>query len=161
VAAKAARPQPRSGWHSHTVNPWDDLTLEQYWIMINAYDEAYLNDVMEVYIGHLRGERGEHSSLSDLDGEAKQNLIPHLAVEVADMIARGWIEIREPSTGVWDDADPMTGEQVRAALHDPASWIKDPDGLHRMVMLMRTDEWDRLAEEGQQSPNQAAEPTDG
>ncbi|MER7281115.1 hypothetical protein ABT369_42445 [Dactylosporangium sp. NPDC000244] len=128
---------------------WDQLTVEQYAVMRNAYDEAYLNNVMDEYGARLqRAKTGDPSRSSNLDDDAKRRLIPHFANVVADMIDRDWIEIREPVTGRWDDAEPMTPSQLHDALHDPASWVTTLDGTHRMVMLMRTDEWDRLLERG-------------
>jgi hypothetical protein len=32
---------------------WDELTLEQYAVMVNAYEEAYLNNVMDEYGARL------------------------------------------------------------------------------------------------------------
>jgi hypothetical protein len=42
----------------------------------------------------------------------------------------------------------MTPIQLHEALHDPASWVKTVDATHRMVMIMRTDAWDRLVAHG-------------
>jgi hypothetical protein len=129
------------------VTTWDELTLEQYAVMVTAFEEAYLVNVMSEYGMRLQwAKTGDCTRSSNLDDDAMQRLIPHFAAVVADMIGRGWIEVREPWTGDWDDADPMTPAQQRDALHDPASWLSTLDGTHRMVMLMRTDEWDRLTQ---------------
>lgn len=76
-------------------------------------------------------------------------MIPHFAGVVADLLARGWIDIREPrfGDGGWEAA-PMTEAQVAAALGDPDSWISYVDRDNRMVMLMTTDRWDDLVKGG-------------
>lgn len=132
---------------------WDELTLEQYAVMVNAYEEAYLNNVMDEYSARLqRATTGDPRRPSSLDDDAKRRLIPHFADVVAEMIERNWIEIREPCTGRWDDAEPMTRSQLHDALHDPASWVTTLGGTHRMVMLMRTDQWDLLVERDRSTP---------
>jgi hypothetical protein len=135
------------------VDLWDELTLEQYAVMISAYEEAYLNNVMDGYGARLqRAKTGDPGRSSNLDDEAKRRLIPHFAKVVGAMIDRDWIELREPSTGLWDDAEAMTPTQLDEALHDPASWVKTLDGPDRMVMIMRTDTWDRLVACGSSTP---------
>jgi hypothetical protein len=129
------------------VTVWDELTLEQYAVMITAVEEAYLVNVMDEYAMRLqRAKTGDRTRSSNLDDDAKRRLIPRFAAVVADMIDRDWIEMREPWTGNGGDAEPMTPAQPHDALHDSASWLGTLDGTHRMVMLMRTDEWDRLTQ---------------
>jgi hypothetical protein len=133
------------GWDDQAVSIWDDLTLEQYAVMITACEEAYLVDVLGEYGMRLEwAKTADTRRSSNLDDEAKRRLIAHFANVVTDMIAQNWVEIREP-TFDWDDAEPMTPEQIHSALHDEATWLARPDGEHRMVMLMTTDHWDRLA----------------
>jgi hypothetical protein len=130
---------------SGQVTVWDDVTLEQYAVMIGAVEESYLNIVMDEYGMRLRwAKTGDCRLPSNLTDDAKRQLIPHFVTVVADLIDRGWIEIREPFTDRWDDAAPMSPAQQETALHDPAAWIVTVDGTHRMVMLMSTDEWVRL-----------------
>jgi hypothetical protein len=127
------------------VTIWDELTLEQYAVMVCAYEEAYLNNVMDEYGMRLEwAKTGDCRRSSNLDDDAKRRLIPHFADVVADLIECNWVEIREPPTGRWDDAAPMSPGQVHDALHDSASWVTTLDGSHRMVMLMRTEDWNRL-----------------
>ncbi|BCB74470.1 hypothetical protein GCM10022251_73930 [Phytohabitans flavus] len=124
---------------------WDELTLEQYAVMIAAIEEAYLVDVMDEYGMRLQwAKTGDRGRSSNLDDDAKRRLVPHFATVVADMVTRNWIEVREPNSGNGDDAEPMTPAQLHDALHDPTSWLGTLDSTHRMVMLMRTDEWDHF-----------------
>jgi hypothetical protein len=84
--------------HDRRVAVWDELTLEQYAVMVNAMEEAYLNNVMDEYGMRLRwAKTGNCRHPSDLTDEARRQLIPHFATVVADLIDRGWLEIREPS----------------------------------------------------------------
>ncbi|GAA2611504.1 hypothetical protein GCM10010399_47960 [Dactylosporangium fulvum] len=125
---------------------WDELTLEQYAVMITAIEEAYLCDVIEEYRTRLHwAETGDVSHPSNLDDAGKRQLIPHFAAVVADLVERGWIELTEPTTDRWNEAEPLTRAELRDALQDPASWIRTLDGTHRMVMVTYTDVWDRLA----------------
>lgn len=134
--------------HDHGVRMWDELTSEQYTVMINAYEEAYLNNVLDDYAARSRREQtNDPTASSDLDDEARRGLVPRFAQVVADMIDRDWIEIREPVTGRWDDAEPMSPEEIRQTLQDETAWLVDTENYsHRMVMLMTTDHWDRLAD---------------
>ena len=73
-----------------------------------------------------------------------RSLIPRFVEVVADLLAKGWIEIREPHNGVWSDGAPLTDTEIAATLADHKTWIWDIDGDNRMVMVMKTDRWDQL-----------------
>jgi hypothetical protein len=136
------------------VNAWAELTLEQYSVMICAYEESYLNEVMDEYGARLqRAKTGDVQSSSRLDDEAKLRLIPHFADVVKGMIDRNLVEVREARFGDWDTAELFALDQLQDVLLDPASWVKQADGTHRMIMLMRTESWDRLAEQSSQIEN--------
>jgi hypothetical protein len=132
-------------WEDPIVSLWDELTLEQYAVLVSAYDEAYLNNVMDEYgmrpqWAKTRDIRG----MSNLDDDGTRRLIPHFAAVVLDMIERDWIQIKEQSNGDWDDWPAMTDAQLRATLDDPATWITRLDGEHRMIMLLTSDHWDEV-----------------
>jgi hypothetical protein len=119
---------------------WDELTLEQRAVMVNAVEEAYLVDVMAEWRALQRwAETGSTETPSDLDDEAKRQLIPRFTDLVLDLVDRDWLQISEPVHG----ANPLTSNDLRDALADPASWISDLDGNHRMLELMTTDRWDQ------------------
>jgi hypothetical protein len=113
--------------------------------MINAVEEAYLNGVIYEYNMRVNGQRIDNALVAPPISEAEiRSLIPRFTVVVADLIAKGWIEIREPRTDDWDDAEPITDAQITATLADPDTWIWDINGGRRMVMLMTTTRWDEL-----------------
>lgn len=66
--------------------------------MVNAMKEAYLNNVIDEYDMRLRCAKGGNQQPSHLAEHSKWRLIRHFAAVVADLIDRGWIEIREPFT---------------------------------------------------------------
>jgi hypothetical protein len=72
-----------------------------------------------------------------------RSLIPQFAEVVADLIVRGWIEIREPWMP-WDEAPVMTTSEITQTLADPDTWIWDEQGGRRMVGLMPTERWNSL-----------------
>jgi hypothetical protein len=113
--------------------------------MINALEEAYLNGVAYDYNFQVHRVVTDGAVTAPPISEAEvRSLIPRFAQVVADLIERDWIEIREPHDGVWNNAAPMTAEQIAATLTDPDTWIWNEDGGRRMVMLMTTDRWDAL-----------------
>ncbi|HET6215052.1 MAG TPA: hypothetical protein VFE14_19465 [Micromonosporaceae bacterium] len=121
---------------------WDELSPEEYCVMVNAVEEGHLNGVIGDYLG--RAEHGGAVWIFSRDAEAIQALIPRFVVVVTGMIRRGLIEVREPRDGVWDHARPMTDTEVMEALADPDTWIWVDGDAQRMVMLMTTDHADRL-----------------
>ncbi|GIH21681.1 hypothetical protein [Rugosimonospora africana] len=125
---------------------WDELTAEQYTVMINAVEEAYLNGVVYEYNRRVNGQVkvGDVLVARPISEDTVRSLIPRFAGVVADLLAMGWIEIREPHNGVWDEAAVMTEAEIASALADPDTWISHVDGDNRMVMLMTTDRWDQL-----------------
>jgi hypothetical protein len=133
------------GWHDDRVSIWDELTPEQYAVMILAYEEAYLNGVIYEYNLRVTGQHiGDALVASPISEDGARSLIPRFTEDVADLLAKRWIEIREPHDGAWNDAAPLTDAEVAATLADPKSWIWDINGDNRMVMLMRTDRWHQL-----------------
>lgn len=138
-------PRCRLGWQHRPVNVWGELAPEQYAVMVNAIEEAYLNGVIYEYNLRVNGQRQAGALVAPpISEDEVRSLIPRFAAVVADLIAKGWIEIREPHNGCWDDAAPMTQVQVAHTLADPDTWIWDSEGGRRMVMLMATDRWDQL-----------------
>jgi hypothetical protein len=136
----------RHGWHDDGVSVWDELTPEQYAVMINAMEQAYLNGVIYEYNLRVNGQRIEHALIAPRfpDHEVR-SLIPRFAEVVADLLANGWIEIREPYNGVWEEATSLTQTEIAAILADPRTWTWDVKGDNRMVMLMTTDHWDQVS----------------
>lgn len=127
------------------MSVWDELTPEQYAVLIGAIEEVYLNAVIYEHNFQVHRVVTDGAVVAPPISEAEvRSLIPHFAQVVTDLIERDWIEIREPHDGVWDNGVPMTAEQVAATLADPDTWIWDEDGGRRMVMLMTTDRWDAL-----------------
>jgi hypothetical protein len=119
---------------------WDELSLEQTVVMINAFEESFLVCVMDEWRARQRwAETGSTQTPSDLDDEAKRQLIPRFTDIILNLVDRDWLQISEPVHG----ADPLTGGDLRDALADPASWISDLEGNHRMLELMTTDHWDQ------------------
>jgi hypothetical protein len=113
--------------------------------MINAMEQAYLNCVIYEYNARVNGYRfGNALVASAISADEVRSLVPRFAEVVADLIARNWIEIREPYSGVWDDATALTETEIAETLADPRCWISDPEGDHRMVMLMPTYQWRQL-----------------
>jgi hypothetical protein len=126
------------------MSVWDELTPEQYAVMINAVEEAYLNGVIYEYNLRVHGRRTGNALVAPpISEEAVRSLIPRFADVVADLIARDWIEIREPHNGVWHSAAPMSDAEVAAGLADPDTWIWHTDGDNRMVMIVTTGSWDK------------------
>ncbi|MEV0393256.1 hypothetical protein [Polymorphospora rubra] len=125
---------------------WDEMTLEQRAVMITSFEEAHLNSIIDEYGARLEwAKTGDSTCPSKLDDAAKRRLVPRFAAVVADLVERGWIVLTEPTLDRWHDAEPITGEKLRDALHDPASWVDASDGRRRMVMVTYTAIWDRLA----------------
>ena len=113
--------------------------------MLNAIEEAYLNGVIYDYNRRVNGQRiGETLVASPISEDTVRSLIPRFTEVVADLLTKGWIEIREPHNGVSDDAASLTEPEIAATLADPKTWIWDTNGDNRMVMLMTTDRWDQL-----------------
>jgi hypothetical protein len=121
------------------MSPWDSLTPEQFAVMVVAYEEGYLVNVMDEWRARQHwAESGSArlvgAGLSDTD---KERLIGHFAGVVADLLARMWIEVEE-------DEQPLSGDALWAALGDPKAWISDVDRGDRMIMLLRGTAWDEL-----------------
>ncbi|WP_433049388.1 hypothetical protein [Dactylosporangium sp. CS-033363] len=125
---------------------WQKLSPEQYAVMINAYENGYLNGVITDYDARRRRELlGDPQASSNLDDDGMRRLIPRFARVVADMIERGWIEIREPHDGRWDSGEPMSPAKIRQTLKDERTWIIDTQNYeHRMVMLVPGDRWEHV-----------------
>ncbi|WP_238005859.1 hypothetical protein KZZ52_41620 [Dactylosporangium sp. AC04546] len=128
------------------MNIWDELTLEQFSVMFTAAEQAFLNNVLHEYGMRRKWQTtGDTTSSSDLDEDGMRLLIPRFAEVVSDLVRRGWIRLYESGWVDIDYATPLTAGQVQDAVNDPDSWLMDEDGGRRMVMMMTTDEWDRLA----------------
>lgn len=127
------------------MSVWDELTPEQYAVMIGAVEEAYLNDVIYEYNLRVNGVKDGNAVVAPPISEVTvRSLIPRFAGMVEGLINLGWVEIRESADGVWDHAAPITAEQIASTLVDPDTWIWDEHGGRRMVMLLTTDRWDAL-----------------
>ncbi|MFB6392754.1 hypothetical protein [Polymorphospora lycopeni] len=114
--------------------------------MISAFEEAYLNNIIDGYGARLEWARtGDTTCPSKLDDVAKRELVPRFASVVADLVERELIELTEPTFDRWDGTEPLPGERLHDALRDPASWVDAPDGRRRMVVVTYTETWDRLA----------------
>lgn len=117
---------------------WDELTLEQTAVMISAVEESFLVSVMDEWRARQRwAATGSTLTPSDLDDQARRKLIPQFTDIVLGLVDRGWLQISEPAHG----RNPLSGTDLRDALADPASWILDLDGNHRVLELMTTDQW--------------------
>lgn len=110
--------------------------------MIHALEESYLNDVIPDFLGHTEADGAVR--IFKNDPEAVRLLIPKFAEVVSNMIRRDLIEIREPVSGIWHDAPPMSKAAIEETLADPDTWLWDEDMANRMVMLMTTETVDRL-----------------
>jgi hypothetical protein len=122
------------------MSVWDELNPEQSAVMIEAVEEAQLIHVMDAWRAPQRwAETGSTLTPSDLDDDAKWQLIPRFVDIVLGLVDRGWIEIREPG----HSPDPLTGSDLRNALADPASWLLNLDGEHRVLELITTDRWNQ------------------
>ena len=127
------------------MSVWDDLTAEQYAVMINAVEEAFINDVIDEYGARLQwAKTGSTLAPSQLDDQMKRALIPRFAGAVSELVARGWIEIRDSYSGTWEDARPISSEEFDTVLSDPDVWILREE-RPRMIMLGVTDLWNRVA----------------
>ena len=92
----------RSGWQHGPVNVWDELTPEQYAVMINAIEEAYLNGVVYAYNLRVNGKRQAGALIAPPTSEDEvRSLIPRFAVVVADLIARRMVMLM--TTDRWDE----------------------------------------------------------
>ncbi|MEV0396725.1 hypothetical protein [Polymorphospora rubra] len=129
------------------MHAWNELTLEQFAVMVTAAEEAYLNNVIDEYGARLEWAKARDTTIpSKLDDAAKRQLIPHFASVVLDLIERGWIELTEaPTLDRRHDAEPIRGAKLHETLRDPASWMETPDGRRRMVTLTHTEAWERHA----------------
>ena len=78
------------------MSVWDELTPAQYAVMINAIEHAYLNGVIYEYNLRVNGQRIGHPLIAPpISDDDVRSLIPRFAEVVADLLAKGWIEIRE------------------------------------------------------------------
>jgi len=128
------------------VSVWDELTPEQYAVMINATEEAYLNCVIYDYNLRVNGTQDVDAVVAPPISEQEvRSLIPRFTAVVTDLLARGWIEVYTPG-GSWEDSEPMTPAQLTEVLGDPDSWITYPDRDNQMVMVVTSDGWDRLVD---------------
>jgi hypothetical protein len=105
-------------WHPPVVTFWDELSAEERCVLTAALEEAPLNGVIADFLG--RAESGGAVWIFSADEGEIRALIPRFAGVVGDMIRRELIEIREPADGVWNRAAPMTPDQIRHTLADPA-----------------------------------------
>jgi hypothetical protein len=125
---------------------WNQLSLEQYAVMIVAFEENYLQNVLDEYGMRLRwAQTGDTSLSSELDANDKAALIPRFASVVDDLVRRGWLEIYEPRA-VDDNgsAGQMGEDRRREVLSDHANWLPRDDDLGTMIELGTTDAWDDL-----------------
>jgi hypothetical protein len=129
-------------WHPAVVTFWDELSTEERCVLTAALEEAPLNSVIADFLGHA--ESGGAVWTFGVDEGEIRALIPRFAAVVGNMIRRELIEIREPANGVWDHAVPMTPDEIRHTLADPATWICTDGLAKRMVWLMTTAHADRL-----------------
>lgn len=132
--------------HNAEVGIWDELTPQQYAVMLSAIEEQCLNRV--IYEFHARRfwkANGGYTSQPPppMSEPEVLSLIPQFAEVVTDLITQGWIDIREPWMP-WDDAPTMTAQEVGQTLADPDTWIWDEQGGRRMVGLMSTARRDAL-----------------
>ncbi|GAA3923125.1 hypothetical protein [Actinoplanes auranticolor] len=100
---------------------WDELSREESVVLVNALEEAWLNQVIGDYLGH-REENGIWRFSGDL--AAITPLIPGFAAIVRSMIERDLIDL--VPTDRYEDqprAPRMTDAEVDAALGDPATWL--------------------------------------
>jgi hypothetical protein len=68
---------------------WDEPTLEQRAVMINAVEEAFLVCVMDKWRARQRwAETGSTQTPSNLDDEAKRQLIPRFTDIVLNLVDR-------------------------------------------------------------------------
>jgi hypothetical protein len=133
-------PPPTSDCHDQRMGVWDEMNPEQTAVMIEAIHEAFLIHVMDAWRARQRwAETGSTLTPSDLDDEAKRQLIPRFTDVVLSLIDRGWLQISEPEHG----PNPLTGSDLHDALADPASWLLNLDGDHRVLELITTDRWDQ------------------
>jgi hypothetical protein len=117
------------------MGTWDDLTSEQYAIMINAEEEAHLVDVMDEWRARTRcAETGSTWTPSDLTDADKRQLLPRFAQAVMELVSHGWLTIREDDNG-------LTGQALHDALADASAWLQTTTGQHRMIELAVTDAW--------------------
>jgi len=124
---------------------WDELTAEQYSVMVIALEATYLNNVIYYYNFHVnRGRPGHEVVAPAISSQTVRSLIPRFAEVTADLIERGWVELREPYSGVWEDVPPMIAEQIAEVLVDAKAWIWDEDGDNRMVLIGSTDRFGAL-----------------
>jgi hypothetical protein len=115
--------------------------------MLDALEEGWLNRVIYDYNFRVNGRRiGDVLVASPISEADVRSLIPRFIDVVTDLLAKGWLEIREPDNAVWDDAAPLTDAEIAAALADPKTWIWNTHGDNRMIMLMTTDRWDELVD---------------
>ena len=121
---------------------WDELGPEEYWVMINTIEEAYLNVVISDFLGH--SERCGTVWIPGTDEEAIRELIPRFRRVVRELIDRDLVEIREPCNAIWEDAPELTYDEVDEVLADHGTWIKAHGSVNRMVMLMPTERAERL-----------------
>jgi hypothetical protein len=68
-------------------------------------------------------------------------MIPHFARVLADMVARGWVDLFRgyPTKG----SVKLTADEVTAVINEPTSWIGELDDWE-IIGLATGDEWDRL-----------------
>ncbi|EWM15502.1 hypothetical protein [Kutzneria sp. 744] len=121
---------------------WEELGPEEYWVMINTIEEAYLNGVISDFLGH--SERGGTVWIPGADEEAIRALIPRFRRVVRDLIDRDLVEIREPCNAIFDEAPELDDHEVDEVLADPGTWVRAHGSVNRMVMLMPTARADRM-----------------
>jgi hypothetical protein len=125
------------------VSAWDQLSPEQYAVMINAVDEAALVDVMDEYRARIRwAEAGSTLVGSDLTDDDKRALMPRFAAIVADMVSRGWIELADglPTP----DSRILNPAEIAEALRDSYTWIRREDEAYRLVGVFVGEAWEEL-----------------
>lgn len=121
---------------------WEELGPEEYWVMINTFEEAYLNGVISDFLGH--SERCGAVWIPSTDEEAIKELIPRFRQVVRDLIDRDLVEIREPCNAIWDDAPSLDDWEIDDVLADQGTWLRAHGSVNRMVMLMPTPRAGRL-----------------
>lgn len=121
---------------------WEELTLEQYAVIVVARESGHLDDLPDEYGKRLRwAMTGDTRHVLALPEDGRERLVGRLAGAVVDLAERGWVEARSTMSARWQDTSAMSEDDLAVALARPGCWNRPPDGRRRGLTLVTTDRW--------------------
>src|SRR5436190_20093149 len=131
-------PEPGEGAPGPPQQGQDEEALDQtHGVMLVHHEGRHLRHREDEYQVEEQLERGH--AMGVIDGAHSAEHLCDLGHGQEDIDLSHPLGDREPEPG----PHPLTGDDLRQALADPASWLLSLDGHHRVLELLTTDRWDQ------------------